>query len=681
MSTTSGLAAMAAEAKTLLREGDAGAADRRDAGIWLAYGALTLAPANWEGRSDLVCEVAYTLRRRYRWGMDANDLTVAIQLVESALSSERRRPKRSSLLAALSITTMRWILAVDGYTDAPSDKQLRLRAGQVAKAATLAARASALACDHHTRRTAVHAQAMVANGTPGKSAVAIILHREARQMSPDDPEIRNDLARALCDGATDEDRREGLAELELMTLNWAESRPRDAFEASRFLSFALVSAGDWRRASTALIKAVSIRTRARTVAGSRADEDRWVRDTFAIHSEAAFALVRSGNALTAVDVLEKGTALELQEALEPHPPDQLPSADEVVLYTSITRLGTLVILVSRDGIASYEMDLQRTILLSRIHEYLQAYRERTVDPDSVEKARRWFICLEETINWLCEALVTPVLEKIPDACRLITIVPDGPIGLLPIHAAFIMSGSGRAVRYAATSRSVSRSRRTEVGLDVLLVDEPTVPWAAPLPNASLECDVVEHLIPNSTRLSGTAATIDTVLPNLSNYDIVHIAAHAFSRPDNPQLSAVVLAGGEELSVSLLPDLEKIRARLLVLSACESGVQDPTIPEERIGLPLAFLRAGAAGVVASMWAVPDESTALLMARFYREWARQRDPAFALTAAQEWLRLSTGRQLKDWVTTNVPELAAVLPAGDQRIPYEHPRYWAAFALFGT
>lgn len=681
MSTKGGLAAMAVEAVTLLRDGDAGAADRRDAGIWLAYGVLSLSPVKWEGRSDFVCEVAYTLRRRYRWGMDAHDLTVAIHLLESALSSERRRLKRSSLLAALSITTMRWILAADGYTNAPSEKQLRLRAGQIAKAATLAERAAALAGDQHTRRTAVHAQAMVANGTPGQSAAAIRLLREARQMSLDDPEIRNDLARALCDGPTDGDHQDGLKELELMTLNWAESRPRDAFEATRFRSFAHVSAGDWRRASAALVQAVSLRTHARSVAGSRADEDRWVRDTFAIHSEAAFALVRSGDASTAVDVLDKGAALELQEALRPLPPDQLPSADEVVLYTSINRLGSLVILVSGDGIAPYELDLQRNDLSQHVLQYLQAYRDRTLDPDSPEKAKDWRICLEDTIDWLSEALVTPVLEKIPEACRLITIVLDSSIGLLPIHAAFLMSGSERAVRYAATSRSLSRSRRTEIGVNVLLVDEPTVPWAVPLPYASRECDVVASLVPESMRLSGSAATLDSVLSALTDHDIVHIAAHAISRPDNPPLSAVVLAGGEELSVALLGDLGEIGARLLVLSACESGVQDATIPEERMGLPLAFLRAGAAGVIASMWTVPDASTALLMARFYREWEQQRDPALALRAAQEWLRRSTGSQLSDWVTANVPELAGVLPDGDHENPYEHPRYWAAFALFGT
>jgi CHAT domain-containing protein len=55
-----------------------------------------------------------------------------------------------------------------------------------------------------------------------------------------------------------------------------------------------------------------------------------------------------------------------------------------------------------------------------------------------------------------------------------------------------------------------------------------------------------------------------------------------------------------------------------------------LTDESVGLPTAFLSAGAAGVVGSLWSVPDASTAVLMAEFYRIWRTEPvDPWIALT----------------------------------------------------
>jgi CHAT domain-containing protein len=72
----------------------------------------------------------------------------------------------------------------------------------------------------------------------------------------------------------------------------------------------------------------------------------------------------------------------------------------------------------------------------------------------------------------------------------------------------------------------------------------------------------------------------------------------------------------------------------------------------VGLVRAFMVAGAARVVASLWPVDDEITTLFMAHFYRSLSRGTPPAASVRFAQiEVMRL-----------------------------HPHPFHWAAFALHG-
>jgi len=74
-------------------------------------------------------------------------------------------------------------------------------------------------------------------------------------------------------------------------------------------------------------------------------------------------------------------------------------------------------------------------------------------------------------------------------------------------------------------------------------------------------------------------------------------------------------------------------------------------EGLVGLPQAFLYAGAARVVVSMWKVHDRSTAELFATFYRHLLKERKtPSAALRAAQieQWRKQPGGYQWAAFVT---------------------------------
>jgi CHAT domain len=89
-----------------------------------------------------------------------------------------------------------------------------------------------------------------------------------------------------------------------------------------------------------------------------------------------------------------------------------------------------------------------------------------------------------------------------------------------------------------------------------------------------------------------------------------------------------------------------RPRLVVLSACETGLYDINDnPDEFIGLPSTFTALGASGVLGTLWPVSDVATALLIAKFYElHMGLGVAPPTALWRAQLWLRQATNAELE-------------------------------------
>ena len=105
-----------------------------------------------------------------------------------------------------------------------------------------------------------------------------------------------------------------------------------------------------------------------------------------------------------------------------------------------------------------------------------------------------------------------------------------------------------------------------------------------------------------------------VLPSATH---VHFACHGGGRFFDPLLSAALSLSSEEpLSAREVAGLE-ISARLVVASACETGVpQGYYEVDESLGLShLHSWRQGRLGVVSTLWQVDDFATALIMSKFY------------------------------------------------------------------
>jgi CHAT domain-containing protein len=194
---------------------------------------------------------------------------------------------------------------------------------------------------------------------------------------------------------------------------------------------------------------------------------------------------------------------------------------------------------------------------------------------------------------------------------------------------------------------------------VIVADPPHRPALEPLPLARVEAQLTEHAFPaRPVTVQPDEATAERVLAEIAAADVAHLACHGFAELDAPLDSGLNLAGDEVLRLrDLLARRSKLR--LAVLSACETSMLGTELPDEVVSLPTGLLQAGVGGVVASLWAVQDTSTALLMAEFYRQWRGERvAPPEALRAAQLWLRDSSNAQKSEFLLSRFDE--GLLPA---------------------
>ena len=175
---------------------------------------------------------------------------------------------------------------------------------------------------------------------------------------------------------------------------------------------------------------------------------------------------------------------------------------------------------------------------------------------------------------------------------------------------------------------------------------------------------------------GEEATEERATALERDVQVVHFAAHGIPNERNGLNSALVLSiprrrteGHENGLLQAWEILERVRidADLVVLSACKSALGEEVDGEGLIGLTRAFQYAGARSVAATLWDVPDQTTAELMIRFYRHLKAGKSKDEALRSAQmEFIR----------GPIRVKDSNGQVVEKDASAPY----YWAAFQLSG-
>ncbi len=177
-----------------------------------------------------------------------------------------------------------------------------------------------------------------------------------------------------------------------------------------------------------------------------------------------------------------------------------------------------------------------------------------------------------------------------------------------------------------------------------------------LPATAAEVESIAGLYPvgATTVALGPEATRERFLAEAAAHRVIHVASHARSDAEAPERSKIALscvdAVGQVPAESCDIYFEDIVAldlcgRIVVASACETAGGRSLAGEGVLGLPRAFLHAGASTVVASLWRVADGPTAELMRTFHRQLREGTAPAAALRQAK-LERIAAGRPASEW-----------------------------------
>ena len=264
--------------------------------------------------------------------------------------------------------------------------------------------------------------------------------------------------------------------------------------------------------------------------------------------------------------------------------------------------------------------------------------------------------LEGTRNALrrhYDLLIAPLrsylFEQVPE--RLL-IIPYGSLHLAPFHA--FWDGArylleSYEVSYASSASLAVQGRAKEKGRVCSLAGVALRDKA--IPQAETEVRAAARHFEQSQLYLDEQAGLAGLWEAAQAGDVLHIATHGVFRPDNPFFSALKLADGwvDVRTIYRLP----LDARMVVLSACESGAVEVQGSDEAIGLVRGFLGAGAETLLVSLWNVHDASAAILMDAFYAQLTGQgMRPAAALRTVQR--EAARGNR--------------------------HPYYWAPYVVMG-
>jgi CHAT domain-containing protein/Tfp pilus assembly protein PilF len=240
---------------------------------------------------------------------------------------------------------------------------------------------------------------------------------------------------------------------------------------------------------------------------------------------------------------------------------------------------------------------------------------------------------------------------------------------------------------------------------------------APLPGTKGEATALGALLPGVSVLTEARAS-EAAVKGVSAPSILHIATHGFFLPDqkldetaatsarglglgnaaalttrgeNPLLrSGLALAGANErggdmkagedgvLTAYEAAGLDLWGTRLVVLSACETGVGEVQNGDGVYGLRRALVLAGSEAQVMTLWQVSDDATRDLMIEYYRRLQAGVGRGEALRQVQ--LAMLSGTQKAGGGQNR--GLGREPSGGNPRATnWSHPFYWAAFIQSGA
>lgn len=276
-----------------------------------------------------------------------------------------------------------------------------------------------------------------------------------------------------------------------------------------------------------------------------------------------------------------------------------------------------------------------------------------------------------------------VPKKLSPSIKELVILPTGRLSIIPFETLFTGKVKGAqtsgslpyllteySIRYEFSASLILQKSITQRNLESSIFLCAPVTFEAKnnlseLPGTEAEVNEISQLfrdrkLKNGIFVREMADEKVTKSGTLKDYSYLHFATHGIVDEINPELSRIFLQSDSKsedgnLFTGEIYNLE-LNANLVTLSACQTGLGKISKGEGVIGLSRALVYAGAKNIVVSFWSVADESTAKLMADFYRQMLENPGKNYSENLRQAKLNLIRSDK------------------------YGSPYFWAPFVLIG-
>ena len=340
------------------------------------------------------------------------------------------------------------------------------------------------------------------------------------------------------------------------------------------------------------------------------------------------------------EVKLKDTELASLITVETIPVEKIQSLldpSTTVLEYFTTKDTTYAWLITRDRVTVHELNLGKKSLLAMVNELLLSNisnRSRrpeplitlsTGAPQAEETGRQEREINRQLFLKATQNFYRTILGPIEDGIhteRLI-IVPHGALHKVPFatlndgkqflvdkHAlSFVPSLT--VIDYVVKKRNKNRGR-------FLAFANPKTDYV-PLGFAEIEVNSISELFSKKEIYARGDATEGRAKGRTSSPDIIHFACHGEFNDKQPMQSGLLLSKDADndgpLQVHEIFGLDLRNTNLVVLSACETALSKIYGGDDLVGLSRGFIYAGTPSLLATLWEVDDQSTAILMKKFY------------------------------------------------------------------
>jgi len=360
--------------------------------------------------------------------------------------------------------------------------------------------------------------------------------------------------------------------------------------------------------------------------------------------------------------------------------------DVVAIYTLVTPDKYIAMLVTAGARKAYTTPIKQADLNAKIFQFRQQLQNPASDP--LPLARE-----------LYQVVFPEGLRQDLDSIQARTIMwsMDGPLRYIPMAALhdgreYLVMRFRNSLITPASMENLKEAPQPHwqgVGFGV---SEAKAGFSA-LPSVPAELHSIFHQTGGGTApLEGSVRldaefTRDAFLNDLRqpNHRVVHIATHFDSRPLAAN-SVLLLGDGHPWSLQEIRSVPRLfhGVDLLTLSACSTAFTNRSEDGREVdSFGTIAQQLGARSVIASLWSVSDEATAVLMRTMYR--LREENPAIgkseALREAQAGIASGTLRPDVEAASQDRGVAPAHAAPSPQARNWSHPYYWAPFILIGN